>query len=146
MKINNLPVPKLLQELIEQGHWKMPKDLTVLKKITESENISNFNVLDFDGMQRESSFDHLIDDQKIADIYGLASSKRLGKTITNTEILDVDKSILIAVNWNEEAISLDYRTEYDDPRVMISIWEDDQKMRWKMIAPKFTSFAEKLYL
>jgi hypothetical protein len=97
-------------------------------------------------MQQETNSEHLIKNKEIASIYGLASSKYLGVDINDPAILDVDKAVIIAVNWNEEAISLDYRTAVDDPRVMISIWEDDQKIRWKMIAPNFTAFVESLGL
>ncbi len=146
MRVNGLPVPKLLRKLIDQGRWKRPADTTVLRQLTGSEQIEDFYFLDIDGMQRETNVGHLIDNEKLAWIYGLASSKRKGMPITDPAMLDVDFAVTIAVNRDEEAICLDYRTSFDDPRVVASVWEDDPPARWKIIAPSFSLFVSKLNL
>jgi hypothetical protein len=146
MNVNGLPLPKLLLELLEQGRWKRPSDTTALSQLTGSEHAEDFDFLDVDGMRQETDPEHLINDEESAYIYGLASSKRKGTPITDSTILDVDNSVLIVINWEEEAICLDYRTSYDDPRVVISLWESNQPARWKVIAPDFSSFVSQLGL
>ncbi|MCP4539578.1 MAG: methyltransferase domain-containing protein [Chloroflexi bacterium] len=146
VNVNGLLLPKLLLDLLEQGRWKRPCDTTVLSQLTGSEHADDFSFLDVDGMRRETNSEHLINDEKLAHIYGLASSKRKGIPITDPTILDVDNSVLIAINWEEEAICLDYRTSYDDPRVVVSVWEGNQPARWKVVAPDFSSFVSRLNL
>jgi hypothetical protein len=147
MEINGLPVPKLLQQLIEQGRWKRPADTTILEELTGSRQAKEFDFLDVDGMRRETSSEDLIGNSDMARIYGLASSERSEAPIADPAVLDVDKSILIAVNWNEEAIGLDYRTSNANPRVVVSYWPSNTRpAKWKVIAPDFTSFVLQLGL
>ena len=146
MKINGLLVPKLLLDLIGQGRWKRPADTTILHQLTGSEHADEFDFLSIDAMRRETAPSHLVEDDKLARIYGLGSSKRTGTPIVDPTILDVDKSILIAINWDEEAICLDYRTSDDDPRVLVSLWEGGPYARWKIVAPDFSSFVLQLGL
>jgi hypothetical protein len=144
MYINGLPLPKLMLQLIEERRWRNPPNPVVLEELTGIEKVREFEFLDVAGMQRETARSHLIDDGRLALIYGLASSKLEGKPIADPTVLDVDKSILVAVNQDEEAICLDYRTSYDDPRVVVSVSENNQPVRWKTIAPNFTSFVSQL--
>lgn len=146
MKVLGFPLPQSLQELIEQGRWRRPPDTTTLKQITGSQFAKDFNFLDIEGMQRESCPIHLVEDPKLASIYNLASSKRSGNPIKNDELLDIDKSICIAVNWSEEAICLDYRLSDDSPRVMVSVCKEGYFTKWKTVAPDFDSFASLLRL
>ena len=47
-----------------------------------------------------------------------ASSKYAHAPIEDIAVSDIDKAILIAINMDEETIHLDYRTSFDDPRVL----------------------------
>lgn len=146
INIHGLPLPKLLQELMEQGRWKKPANVIALKQMTGSQFPEDFTFLNIDGMRRESRPVHLVEDKKLAKIYHLASSKSLGKPITNDEILDIDNSVCIAVNWSEEAICLDYRPSINNPRVVVSVCKEGQFTEWKVAAPDFPSFARLLSL
>ena len=146
MDVLGFPLPPLLQELIEQGRWRRPTNVTTLEKITGSQYAEDFKFMDVEGMRRESRPTHLVEDQKIASVYNLASSKLSGSPIMDDEILDIDKSICIAVNWSEEAICLDYRPSNSNPRVMASVCKDGSFTRWKTIAPDFETFATLLGL
>ena len=148
MKMNVLgfPLPQLLQKLIEQERWRMPPNVTTLEQITGSQFAEDFNFLDIEGMRRESYPIHLVEDPKLASIYNLASSNRSGSPVMNDEILDIDKSICIAVNWSEESVCLDYRLSDDNPRVMVSICKEGHFTKWKTVAPDFDSFASLLRL
>ncbi|MCZ7665898.1 MAG: hypothetical protein M5U34_00975 [Chloroflexi bacterium] len=145
MVVNELPLPQLLQELIEKDQWKRPEDIVVLESMTGSKNGKDFTFLDVRGMQLESYPVHLIEDNKLAAIYHLASSKLSGKPIDDDGILDIDKAIFIAVNWSEEAICLDYSLSSSNPRIVTSVInEEDMLSKWKVIAPDFLSFAIQL--
>lgn len=146
MIINQLLLPRLLQELIEQDRWKKPIDVTVLEAITHSRNGTDFTFLDVRGMQRESYPIHLVKDGKLAMIYHLASSKLSGKPIDDEGVLDIDKAVFIAINWSEEAICLDYRSSHDNPRVVASVIKEDELSKWKIISPDFKTFALRLGL
>src|SRR4026207_2516604 len=54
-----------------------------------------------------------------ADVTGLYILKE--QTLTD-EGLNFLQGILIAINIAEEAICLDYRSSYDNPRVVASVW------------------------
>lgn len=144
--INGLPLPQSLQELMEEGRWKKPTNITSFKQITGSQFPEDFTFLDIRGMRLESNPIHLAENEELAKIYSLASSKRLGQSVTRDEILDIDKSICIAINWSEEAICLDYRLSNDNPRVMAFVCKENAFAKWKVIAPDFPSFASLLNL
>ncbi|MCI0397174.1 MAG: SMI1/KNR4 family protein [Chloroflexi bacterium] len=144
VEVNGLPLPPLLLKLIEQNQWKRPEDTAVLAELTGSERADEFDFLTIESMRRETSGNHhLANDEKLAHIYALASSKHMEAPMEDSTVLDVDYAVIIAMNWDEEAICLDYRTSPDNPRVMMCQW-GDEGARWKVIAPDFTSFV--LYL
>jgi hypothetical protein len=88
----------------------------------------------------------LIEDDKLANIYWLRSSLRMGKEITDTRFLDIDKAIIIALNWDEEAICLDYRSSMDKPRVVASCIDNDRIGQWKVIASDIETFTKAIGL
>lgn len=144
-EIDGLPLPKYLLDLTAQGRWKTPSNPTHLRQITEFPN-TDFEFLSIDQMFRVSKLDHLIDDSNIAQIYGHASSHRAGQPIIDPAILDVDKAIEIAVNLDEQAICLDYRSSSENPRVVFSTLDNNSCFRWKTIADDFKTFADYLNL
>jgi hypothetical protein len=146
MDVNGLVLPEQLQYLLAQNRWKYPPNTEILMEMIGSSSNMEFSFLDLAGMRRESDQAHLIHDQKIAKLYGLASSKLLGKSIDDPNILDIDNLVMIAVNYDDEAICLDYRTTKDNPRVMVSIWNDAQGVKWREIAPDFNTFVSYLNL
>ena len=64
--------------------------------------------------------------------------------------LDADLSLFIAVNREIGAdlgIALDYRTSFDDPRVVASDWwTGDNSLHWREAFPTFSSFINALSL
>ncbi len=57
--------------------------------------------------------------------------------------LDGNKCLMIACNWDEEAICLDYRFNLDNPRVMASDYSQNRG-RWVEIASSVNELIEKL--
>ena len=141
MEINGLPLPQHLINLISQGLWKCPTDTKALRQLTGSKSSSDFDFLGFEMMKSENKTDRLVEDPKLAKIYGLASSARSGKEITDTNLLDVDKAVFIALNWDEEAICLDYRSGREKPRIISACLEGRQSANWKIISPDIESFT-----
>src|SRR5262245_47077780 len=139
IKVNDLPLPQYLVELINQGRWKKPDDVSALKALT---GIADFSFLAVDFMNRETTgVEQKVSNPKFADIYGLASSKQRGAEIEESSIVDVDCSVLIAINLDEGVIFLDYRANRDEPRVVVSVRDNKRGCRYKIIAPNFESFA-----
>jgi len=139
MKINDLPLPKDLLGLIEQGRWKSPNPI-VMKSIIEGCLSGEFHFNSIKSMQRESDMKHRITDKEFSKQRGLASSTLLGMSIEETNILDIDNAIMIAQNYDGEAICLDYRLSLENPRVVASTWKDRYHMEWHVIAPDFPTF------
>jgi hypothetical protein len=146
-KINGLPLPQLLQDLMKQGRWKLPQDTTILKQMTDALFAEGFVFLDIGGMQLENENYpiHLGQDSELANIYHLTSSS-IANNLIDDEILNIDKSVLIVVNWSEEAIALDYRFSDSNPIVKTSVCKDGYFTKWKTITPDFNSFASLLKL
>ena len=131
---------------MEKGRWKKPTNMIAFKQMTGSLYPEDFTFLDVEGMRLESNPTHLVENEDLAKIYSLTSSKRLGKSVTGDEILDIDQSICIAINWSEEAICLDYRLSNENPRVMAFVCNENALTKWKIVAPDFSTFASLLNL
>jgi hypothetical protein len=145
-EIDGLSLPEYLVELVKQDRWKVPANTTVLKRLVEFTGNSDIGFIRVENMVRFNERTDLFEDPKIARIYGLASSTQVGQEITEPGILDVDKAIMIALNWDEEAISLDYRPNIDAPCVMSGIIVENKNIVWKKIADDFKSFADHIGL
>ena len=102
-------------------------------------------VYGFDGIdmiKQESSPARQLDNNHIDELYCMGSSKHRNKPITDLHILDVDNALLIAGNYDEEIIALDYRLDPLNPRVLGSFHPCD----WILLADTFAEFAEKIGL
>jgi hypothetical protein len=59
--------------------------------------------------------------------------------------LDVRLAVVIANNWDEEGLCLDYRPGLNQPRVVAGMWVDDSSpMAWRIIARDFPAFVDLL--
>lgn len=143
--INGLPLPSGLVRLIEAGQWTRPADTTALRELTGTSK-SDFDFAGPEWMERETAGVRQLASSEFADGYGLASSRRLGRAIGDPSILDVDLAVLIAVNWDEEAIFLDYRPSLTRPAVAVSTWEKDGPNVHRRIAKDFDEFVGKIGL
>lgn len=146
--VNNLPIPLLLTELITSGAWKLPSDVSHLQELAQVNHPEEFSFLGVDGMIRETDgARQLATDPQQAHGYGLYSSRQSGASATNSQQLDVDMAVMIAVNWDEEAIFLDYRANKENPSVVLAYWPDNKApAAYRQIATDFAEFVAKIGL
>jgi len=88
-----------------------------------------------DSIKRESQPSHLYKD--LGELYAMSSSICSGEQISDLHILDVDMALLIAGNYDEEIIALDYRVDSSTPRILGFFGY------WVLLANSFAEFAEK---
>jgi len=146
--INGLKLPSLLVEMVEEGRWKRPENIEKLSQLTGATRPMDFNFESFDGMKLETEgARNLASDEETSAIYNLYSSKEHPSYKKNEGTLDVDLAVLIAVNWDEEAIFLDYRVDRNEPSVMLAYWlTEDGPQSHRLLAEDFASFAAKVGL
>jgi len=148
MHVNNLALPTYLVELIKSGRWKKPENINRLSEMTGVQRPEDFSFLSVDGMERETNGGYFTVEQGIGNIYGIYSSRDTKESLHRADFLDVVNSIIIAVNWDEEVICLDYRENPNEPSVVLSIYPttSEGSVIWKVLAKNFRGFAEKLSL
>ena len=112
-KVNNLPVPKLLIQLLENKKWTNPKE-GIIKKVIPffKYNIDFLQTLE--EMKRES--------RVICEDLDFFFEKRSSKDDRAKKLpyRDLDLSFFIAVNsslGDDIAVALDFRTSIENPRV-----------------------------
>jgi hypothetical protein len=144
MQINELPLPDPLVALIEARRWKRPRNLD---RLAEAAGFKSANRLDFlrvDQMDRETNALINLHEQGFAETYSLLSSTPDNPPPDDPSRLDVRLAVVIANNWDEEGLCLDYRPGLSKPRVLAGLWPDekDTPMRWRVVAKDFTAFME----
>ena len=147
MIINGLPLPTTLCRLLETRTWRLPEDTAALQMLTGVETPDDFTFLDFDGMARETAAAHsLAADPTTARLYGLKPVAGSARLVVDEPLLDTARAVMIAVNWDEDAICLDYR-ETAAPSVVLSAWNDHAgNATWRRIAVDFDEFARRIGL
>jgi hypothetical protein len=148
MQVNKLPLPSYLVELIESGRWKKPDNILVLSEMTGVQRPEGFSFLSIDGMERETNGGYFIVENGQGNIYGIYSSRDSEESLHHADFVDIANSIIIADNWDEEVICLDYRENQNDPSVVLSIYPttNEGSVQWKMLAKNFREFADRLNL
>jgi hypothetical protein len=148
MEVNHLLLPSYLVELINAGRWEKPENISLLSEMTGVERPEDFSFLLSDRMERETNSGYSIVNSGQGYIYGIYSGSDLNSTPQSNGFLDVTKSVIIAVNWDEEVICLDYCENPNEPSVVLSIYPPTSEgaVQWKVLAKSFREFAEKLNL
>jgi hypothetical protein len=141
IKVNSLQLPAYLVELIHLNKWSAFREQSKLFSLIEMPYANRFNFMGTDSMERETMAGRRISrDEVQSRIYCVQSSKLLERQIIESDILDIDLAVFIAINTDEDVISLDYRSNLEEPTVC-SFLDEGQKRGWKIIAPDFTTFA-----
>lgn len=146
MLVSNLPLPPLLVELIETHRWKSPRDVGRLADVAGFKNPHRLDFMKPDGMQRETDALIALYEQGFADTYGLVLSGEDKAAPDDPSRVDVHLIVVLANNWDEEGLCLDYRPGLHQPRVLAGAWPEDEdaSMQWRVIARDFSAFVELL--
>ena len=144
MTIADLPLPDLLVELIDTRRWKTPRGVARLGELAGFHKPRRLEFMKPSQMQRETDALIALFDQGYAETYNLLRSQPNQSTPDDPRRMDVRQLVVIANNWDEEGICLDYRPGLAHPRVVAGMWPDDKDapMRWQVIAADFPAFAE----
>lgn len=143
--VDGLRLPKYLVKLINQNRWPDTVEANRLKKVVGYSGNTAFDFLTPENMIRVNQLPHLFDSPDIAYRFGHASSQKSGQPVTDLTILDIDLAVMIAMNWDEEAICLDYRSDMKDPSVVFSQWVNDHTV-WRTVTANIEDFAQLLDL
>lgn len=135
-------------KLLKSECWRIQLTVEELEKAFGVLPLEEFDFLTLEGMQSETNAaKRLLNESDSLETFGIDSSQRAGSTITAPEILDVDASVLFAVNWADEAIALDYRSSPTEPRILLSVYpksSQPEKTRWVELASSFEEFARRI--
>ena len=146
MIVNGLKIPARLIELIESGRWKCPDDVSVLTEMSGAGYPEGFRFASLDGLIRATAANIELRKRPYGHLYGLTSSNDPNAP-RDSDLLDVDRAVLIAGNYDEEVIALDYRENLDEPKVVANTpFPHQGPARWRVIALTFDEFADRLGL
>jgi hypothetical protein len=143
--VNGLNLPSLLIDLLQRGKWVHPGHKVLMEIIPFLHDRVIF-LKSIEAMRFETR-GMLPDDE----IWGPPFHQLRGSKQTNpVELpwLDIDRAIFIAVNLEigaDVAIALDYRTDFNDPRVVASEWPSTEHL-WREVTPTFSQFVEQIGL
>lgn len=103
-----------------------------------------------DQIRRESrSLDLIADDERCSDLFREVRGSVVGSPVL-LPWLDVELALFLAVNrmpGDDVAIALDFRGDPADPPVVASdFWTDPHRCAWRLVAPRFSAFADALGL
>jgi hypothetical protein len=148
MQVNGLQLPDYLVELLSAGRWKRPADVSRLAEMTGVERPQDFTFFGLEGMASETrALVKLYEEGRVGDYYGLTSSARPDHFRQHPHFLDVTRAVVLAGNWDEETICLDYRASLEEPVIVLSVYQHQgTDVTWEIIAPNFISFATHLGL
>lgn len=152
--VNNLPLPELLVEMISNKSWKNP-DKEIIGKLfpflTDKYTVELCETID--DIKRESGSSSVVDFPaiKMREQHMHFYHEARGSRDDEAKQLpweDVERSVTIAMpNFigGEASISLDYRTDNNEPRVIAPKWnESEQCFEWVKIADSFKDFCMKI--
>ena len=146
MQVNGLELPERLIQLTKSRRWKRPADTHVLAELTGAAKPEDFTFLNLKRVAAETGGMLSLWREGHGNYYNLTSANDPDRS-TDSRLLQVERTVLIAVNWDDEAICLDYRESLDEPKVVCGTWPPDpEPCQWKVIAETFDAFVEKLAL
>ena len=140
-----LPLPALLVEMIETGHWVHPGDEVMLAKVPFIRD-----PLVFLGSKDDMLFESgpLMGPSEIEQVI---FSEYRGSAVGNRDLpwIDVEQTLIIICNkWpgDDVGIALDYRTGLESPRVVGGDWHSGMNYIYHEICPSFEDFVKLLEL
>ena len=122
------------------------RECSKLPELTGVQRPEDFSFLSIDHMEQETQGGYFLVEHGYGNTYRIFADKDSNEFIQHPDFLDVTRSVIIAVNWDEEVICLDYRESSLDPVVVLSVWPEtnDGTLHWKTQANNFREFADTL--
>jgi len=121
--------------------------VALLRELTNVDSVEDFSFLNVDGMIRETNAARsLATDPVQARLYGIKQRAGITASDADDSLMDSERVVMIAVNWDEDAIFLDYRRA-SNPTVMVSQWSEHSGCATcHQIAASFEDFARHIGL
>jgi hypothetical protein len=134
VRINGLPLPSDLLDLIDAGLWRMPQDTRRFEAV-------------FPEHGHDAAF-HSLQYMPIENKFWRSETARMFLGTADPDLppgdIDPQRSVLVADLGRgfDQPIALDYRTH--PPRVLTLRWSQppDDKNRWVVVAPNIRAFAD----
>ncbi|HLY25499.1 MAG TPA: hypothetical protein VKQ72_04105 [Aggregatilineales bacterium] len=146
MNVNGLQLPERLLELAKARRWKRPADTRLLAEITGAAKPQDFTFLNLKRIAAETGGMLSLWREGHGNYYSFTTSSDPDRP-TDRRLLNIERAVLIAVNWDDEAICLDYGENLDAPKVVCGTWPvDPEPCQWKIISDSFDAFVDQLGL
>ncbi|MEM6768800.1 MAG: hypothetical protein AAF655_27935, partial [Bacteroidota bacterium] len=110
MEINGLKLPEYYQELVEKLGWDSFAEVVkkAIVKVSTSRYKDEYEVLNLEGIKLVTEDYRELSKHESAKIYGLQGSN-------SQDSIDLNYSLIIVVNRDEEAICLNYERDINNP-------------------------------
>ncbi len=137
MEINGLKLPEYYQELVEKLGWDSFKEVVkkAIVNVSTSRYKDEYRVLTLEGMRVYTEELRGISKSDVAKYYGLQSSN-------GSDTIDIDHSIIIAVNDDEDAICLNYERDTNNSEVKEIFSLPKGHCQWVVIASNFEELLD----
>lgn len=140
----HLPVPALLEELLDRGLWRHPGDHRLREIIPWFEDPLDFLASIAQMRADTHSLRRAVTDPAISQYLRVMAGDERNSPVTLPWV-DIEQTLLIAVNrklGDDTCLALDYRTDASDPRVIGSdVWTLPSRCIWRFVSPTFSAFA-----
>jgi hypothetical protein len=146
MQVNNLPLPKLLLDLIKANKWELPEEQSAFKTVfkhTMDEKLIRGLLYSLKTMKSETAalFE---DNPSFIEMFH-------GKKDENFNPGDIDPTKVVFIGdlglGSDQPIALDYRLDESNPKVITLLWRSLPKgNRWITISENFEEFVEMIGL
>lgn len=136
MEINGLKLPEYYQELVEKLGWDSFKEVVknAISKVSTSRYKDEYRVLTLEEIKLVTEDYRELSKHEGEKIYGLQGSN-------NQDSIDLDYSLIIAVNKDEEAVCLNYERDINNPEVKEAFWPKGH-CQWVVIASSFEELLD----
>lgn len=142
--VNGLILPSSLTRAVNEGIWRRPDDVALLRDVTGIPDAHSLVFMSPDEMARQHESDRrLVIDGSGADL-GLCS-RDLSGCMCPADMLDISQGLVFAAAHGDSGLALDYRNSIIYPSVLATRWSA-VGCKWEQIALNFDEFLQQLGL
>lgn len=154
MLLWGLVVPALLMEMLGDGRWRHPGEQALDRVMPWRDEPVQLSMT-IDEMEAETAgLSRETEDDELAGMFWVARRSAQSEPI-ELPWLDIDRALLVGGARYSDciAIALDYRTDAEDPQVvvfgeeMVDLQQGDRwPLGWRVVVPTFPAFVAALNL